>query len=107
MKPALLFLPLAISLSACAQAVMTADACKSGAADHLGGSAALLGSSVRSDLLSLARDDYGLNKLAANDAGPCARLQNKNPRSYDLHKLGDGPAPPVLLGDAKCPRTRA
>jgi len=105
MKPALVILPLVLSLSACAQGLMTADACKPAEMDHLGSSAALLGTGIRADLQVLARDELNASRIVATT--PCARV-DKNPVLRDLHRLGDGPAAPgVLLGTAGCPKTRA
>ena len=96
MKPAILILPLAVSLSACAQAVMTADAdpCKqTAAADRLGGSAALLGSGTPLNFQYITRDEYNGSRIASDAARPadCIRIHNQTPRTYDLHKIGDGP----------------
>jgi hypothetical protein len=110
MKPAFLILPLAVALSACAQTIMTADAdCKPVAAVHLGGSAALLNAGISPMFQSIARDERGANKLTqAAVTTECAR-KNPTPRTYDMHRLGDGPAlPGMLIGasdtGASCPK---
>jgi hypothetical protein len=114
-KPVLLILPMAISLCACAQQIVTADAvpCKDHSLNRIGGSAAALGLGALSSFMPIAASTPGLGKIDVNEAGKtdCTRLQNnKNPRSYDLHKIGDGPANPsgLLAQDAKpsCPKTR-
>jgi hypothetical protein len=116
MKPVFLILPLTMSLCACAQQIMTADAgpCKSDAStNNFGGSAAALGSGALSTFMPIAASMPGLGKINVNEAGKinCTRLQNnKSPRIYDLHKIGDGPANPtdLLAQDAKpsCPNMR-
>ena len=111
MKPAFLILPLAVTLCACAHDIMTAEDCKPVTAPgRLGTSAALLGSGISPGLLSLARDDRDSSRIVHAAATlDCAR-KNQAPRTYDLHKIGDGPSPPaVLLGSnsAGCPKAHA
>lgn len=114
MKPAFLILPLAITLCACAEQTMTADAgdCKSVAAAYRsGGSAALLGAGVNPMLALLASDDRSATRIVhAAVTTDCVR-KNPTPRSYDLHKIGDSPAlPGILVGSnnagAACPKAR-
>lgn len=116
MKSAFLILPLTISLCACAQQIVTADAglCNSDASiNRTRGSAALLQSGVQLYIMPIARSAPGLGQFNVTELGKndCAQFRNdKNPRLYDLHKIGDGPAIPnaVLAQDAKpsCPKTR-
>jgi len=107
MKSAFLILPFAISLSACAQEIVTADLgpCPPATATpRSGGSAALLGSGINSNLLLFARDDNNPGRIVSSGAGTagCERLQtdkNKIQPFHDFHKIGDGPASPgILLG---------
>jgi hypothetical protein len=117
MKPVFLILPLTMSLCACAQQIVTADAgpCKSDAPiNNIGGSAAVLGSGTLSTFMPIAASMPGLGKINVNGERKidCTRIQNnKSPRFYDLHKIGDGPANPsgLLAQDAKpsCPKTRS
>jgi len=84
---------------------MTADAgpCPPvAAANRLGGSAALLGSGTPFPFQYISRDDYNGSRIAADAprTADCIRIHNnQTPRTYDLHKLGDGPAPSgIVLG---------
>ncbi len=113
MKPAFLILPLAVALCACAQTVTVADACKPAAVTRPGGSVALLGSGINPALPLPVRDDYNASRITPAAATTDRARENQTPpRTYDLHKLGDGPSPPaILLGanDARstCPKARA
>jgi hypothetical protein len=111
MKPAFLVLPLAMALCACAQTVMIADACKPAATASFGGSAALLGSGTSPALQSLARDDYSASRLTPAAVTTDCTRKNQAPRTYDLRRLGDGPAPPAILVGSNderptCPKAR-
>ena len=117
MKSVFLILPLTISLCACAQQIVTADTgpCNSDASpDRMNGSAVLLGSGMQSYVMPIARSAPGLSQFNVREVGKndCAQFRNgKNPRLYDLHKIGNGPADPnaVLAQGAKpsCPKTSA
>jgi hypothetical protein len=72
--------------------------------DHLGSSAALLGTGLRADLQVLARDDLNASRIVATT--PCER-NDKKPVLRDLHRLGDGPAMSnILAANSGCPKTR-
>ena len=117
MKSTFLILPLTISLCACAQQIVTANArpCNSDAqANRVGGSAALLGMVMQFNVMPIARSAPGLGQFNATEAwkNDCAQLQNdKKPRFYDLHKIGDGPADPNALlaqgATPSCPKTHS
>ena len=108
MKLAFLILPLAMALSACAHDMMTADAgpCKPDVrADWVGGSAALLGSGL-GGLEALAKDDHDGSRFTSAIATTACTRKNPTPHLYDLHKIGDGPAPSTILlgsGEPSCP----
>jgi hypothetical protein len=88
---------------------MTADAApcdKPVAAAHRGGgSAALLGAGVNPMLALLASDDRSASRIAPSAATTDCTHKNQTPRTYDLHKIGNEPAP-ILLGAAGCSKTR-
>ena len=115
MKPVFAILLLSISLSACAQPIVTAESepCKDAAAVRTGGSAALLGSGSPNFVMPIARDVPGLSRVSAGEVASkdCTHLQNgRSPRTYDLHKIGDEPADSDALiaqnANPSCPKAR-
>jgi hypothetical protein len=80
----------------------------------MNGSAALLGMGMPFNVMPIARSAPGLAQFKVTEVGKndCGQLQNdKKPRLYDLHKIGDGPAiPNALLAQGatpSCPKTRS
>jgi hypothetical protein len=116
MKPPFLILPVVMSLCACAQQNLAADAgpCDSTASkNHIVGSAALLGSGVGPYLLGNTRDIPGISRFDADkvSTNACANLRNdRNPRTFDLHKIGEGAENPdaliTLNAGPSCPKAR-